>query len=303
MRGTWRRMRSTKRRVGDSDSNGEGARPVAEKMYRVEGFCPDNETLARRLQAGDVHAAALLLSQNEDYLTRLASELCANYDVSSLIEDLKQEGAVALIDAAGRFDAESGAKLLTFSTPAIRSAMLDHLAEASLSVCLPTNRYHRLRRVAYLVTTQESSASEEDLCRSICDEMGVSRKVARELMEEYRGLFRFASLDDDAFTVSHGGDPAPAYDRYMRKKLLRKLMDELLKPRERNVIIYHLGLERAEGMTFEELAIRLNFNDPSAAQKAYERAIEKLRRHRDEGDLGVWVRAAEALREAEYAMR
>ena len=56
-------------------------------------------------------------------------------------------------------------------------------------------------------------------------------------------------------------------------------------------------------MTFEELAIRLNFNDPSAAQKAYERAIEKLRQHRDEDDLGVWVRAVEALREAEYAMR
>ena len=149
---------------------------MAEKMYHVEGVCPDNETLARRLQAGDVHAAALLLSQNEDYLTRLASELCASYDVPSLIEDLKQEGAVALIDAVGRFDAVSGAKLLTFSTPAIRSAMLDHLAEASLPVCLPPNRYHRLRRVAYLVITQEGSASEEDLHRSVCNELGVRGK-------------------------------------------------------------------------------------------------------------------------------
>ena len=193
---------------------------MAEKMYRVDGSCPDNEALTRRLQAGDAHAAALLLSQNEDYLTRLASELCERYDVPSLTEDLKQEGAVALVDAAGRFDAESGAKLLTFSTPAIRSAMLDHLAEASLPVCLPTNRYHRLRRVAYLVTAQEGNASEEDLCRSVCDELGVSRKVARELLEDYRVLFRYVSLDDDAFTVTRGGDPAPAYDRYMRKKAL-----------------------------------------------------------------------------------
>ena len=89
----------------------------------------------------------------------------------------------------------------------------------------------------------------------------------------------------------------------MRKRLLRKRMDEVLTPRERNVIIYHLGLGRAEGMTFEELAIRLNFNDPSAAQKAYERAIEKLRRHRNKGELGVWIRTVEALHETERSMR
>lgn len=268
-------------------------------MYRVDGPCPDNEKLARQLQAGDEHAAALLLSQNEGYLTATAKELCRRSGAFALTEDLIQEGAAALIDAAKRYDADSGAKLLTYAASAIRSAMLDHLAGCSLPMSLPPERYHQLRRVAYLSAMEETAATEGSLLQRICDELGVSKKVAGELLTEYRTLFQCEQLGDHVFSITRGGDPARAYDRYMRKRLAVKLLDEVLKPRERNVIIYHLGLEQPKGMTFEELAVRLNFNDPSAAQKAYERAIAKLRAHRDEGELGVWLRAVEAIREAE----
>ena len=69
-------------------------------MYTVAGDCPSNEELALRIQGGDKNAAELLLSQNEGYITELAlkhSEWCE-------LEDLKQEGAMALLAAAKRFD-------------------------------------------------------------------------------------------------------------------------------------------------------------------------------------------------------
>ena len=45
---------------------------MSRNMYTVAGDCPDNEALALRIQAGDKQAAALLLSQNEGYITKLA---------------------------------------------------------------------------------------------------------------------------------------------------------------------------------------------------------------------------------------
>ena len=69
-------------------------------MYRCDDFCPSNEELAQRIQDGDPQAAPLLLSQNEGYLTMLATSYCEQFSQDFLVDDLKQEGALALLDAA-----------------------------------------------------------------------------------------------------------------------------------------------------------------------------------------------------------
>ena len=91
-------------------------------MYAAAGDCPGNEELALRIQAGDKNAAELLISQNEGYITKLARE----YTPWCELEDLKQEGALALLDAARRFDPICGTKLLTYATPMIETSMSDY---------------------------------------------------------------------------------------------------------------------------------------------------------------------------------
>ena len=51
-------------------------------------------------------------------------------------------------------------------------------------------------------------------------------------------------------------------------------------------------------MTFAELAVCLNYNDPSAAEKVFLRAVKKLREHLETGEYGVWVSASQAIQEA-----
>ena len=117
----------------------KGGCPMSMNMYTVAGDCPSNEELALRIQGGDKNAAELLLSQNEGYITELAlkhSEWCDP-------EDLKQEGAMALLEAVGRFDPARGTKLLTYATPAMESAMLDYGSHDSLTISIPSDRYHR----------------------------------------------------------------------------------------------------------------------------------------------------------------
>ena len=54
----------------------------------------------------------------------------------------------------------------------------------------------------------------------------------------------------------------------------------MLTPRELNLVRIYLGIGQPDevGMTFQELAIYLNYNGPSGAGKAYKAALRKLKR-------------------------
>ena len=264
-------------------------------MYTAAGDCPGNEKLVLRMQSGDRNAAELLISQNEGYLTKLARE----YTSWCELEDLKQEGALALLDAARRFDSAYGTKLLTYATPAMEAAMMDYAAQYFSALSIPVSRYNQLRRVAYLCAEGWDS-SDAELVKVVCGELNVSAKVAGALIKEYRTLFCVRQLGDDVFSVSCGGDPAVAYDRLMRRTLLMQRMEEVLTPRELNLVRSYLGIGQRDddGMTFQELAIRLNYNGPSGAEKAYKAALRKLKKDLYVGAYGRWLSAQKAIRAA-----
>ena len=268
-------------------------------MYRCDDLCLSNEELALRIQGGDPQAAPLLLSQNEGYLTMLATSYCEQFSQDFLVDDLKQEGALALLDAATRFDPSYGTKLLTYATPAIETAMRDCAAQGSFSLSLPLDRYYQLRQVAFLYATHEQDA-EADILTAIQEKLEVSAKVAKRLLEEYHTVFQIESLGDRVFDLGCGGDPARAYDRFMRRTLLLQRMEEVLSPRELNLVRCYLGIGQPneQGMTFQELAIRLNYNGPSGAEKAYKNAIRKLRKQLNGGAYGQWLSIQKAIQAA-----
>ena len=212
---------------------------------------------------------------------------------------MKQEAALALLDAAGRFDPAYGTKLLTYATPAIEAALSDYAARYSSSLSIPISRYNQLRRVAYLCAEGWDS-SDAELVKVVCGELNVSAKVAGALIKEYRTLFCVRQLGDDVLSVSCGGDPAVAYDRFMRRTLLLQRIEEVLTPREINLVRSYLGIGQPDevGMTFQELVIWLNYNGPSGAEKAYKAALRKLKKDLYTGTYGRWLFAQKAIRAA-----
>ena len=268
---------------------------MLKNMYTVAGNGPCNEELALRIQAGDKNAAERLVSQNEGYLTELARA----YTPWCETEDLKQEAALALLDAARHFDPAHGTKLLTYATPVMEAALSDYAARYSSSLSIPISRYNQLRRVAHLCAEGWNS-SDAKLVKVVCGELNVSAKVAGALIKEYRTLFCVRQLGDDVFSVSCGGDPAVAYDRLMRRTLVMQRMEEVLTPRELNLARSYLGIGQPDevGMTFQELAIRLNYNGPSGAEKAYKAALRKLKKDLYGGVYSRWLSAQKAIRSA-----
>ena len=215
------------------------------------------------------------------------------------MEDLKQEAALALLDAAGRFDSAYGTKLLTYATPAIEAALSDYAAQHAFPLSVPTSRGSQIRTVAHL-RAEAQNTSDAELVKAVCRELNVSAKVAGALIKEYRTLFCVRQLGDDVFSVSCGGDPTVAYDHLMRRMLLMQRMEQVLTPRELNLVRSYLGIGQRDddGMTFQELAIRLNYNGPSGAEKAYKAALRKLKKDLYVGAYGRWLSAQKAIRAA-----
>ena len=264
-------------------------------MYTVAGNGPCNEELALRIQAGDKNAAERLVSQNEGYLTKLARA----YIPWCETEDLKQEAALALLDAARHFDPAHGTKLLTYVTPAIEAALSDYASRYAFLLSVPTSRGSQLRTVVHLCA-ETQDASESELTKAVCEKLKVSSKAAEALLKEYHALCCARQLGDDVFSVSCGGDPAVAYDRLMRRTLLMQRIEQVLTPRELNLARSYLGIGQPDevGMTFQELAIRLNYNGPSGAEKAYKAALRKLKKDLYGGAYGRWLSAQKAIRAA-----
>ena len=268
---------------------------MTKNMYTVAGDGPCNEELALRIQAGDKNAAERFIAQNEGYLTELARA----YTPWCEMEDLKQEAALALLDAARHFDPAYGTRLLTYATPAIEAALSDYAARYAFPLSVPTSRGSQLRTVAYFCAEAQDT-SEAELTKAVCEKLNVSAKVAGTLIKEYRTLCGARQLGDDVFSISCGGDPAVAYDRMMRRTLLMQRIEEVLTPRELNLVRSYLGIGQPDevGLTFQELAIRLNYNGPSGAEKAYKAALQKLKKDLYGGAYSRWLSAQKAIRAA-----
>ena len=251
-----------------------------------------NEELALAFQLGDIGAGAELLRNVEGLIRHQASKMCQD---DSLLEDLLQEGRVAALAAARDYDGERGALFSTYALPRIRAAMVEYLAKASLSVSIPAGRYLQLQRVGKLM---KSSAEEKDQLAVICQGMGVSMGVAQALRKDFFSFWNgAASLDEiNQMGSDFTSDPAYVYEQRLLLGGMATALDEL-PSRERNLILRYLGLE-GKAMTFQELAVLLNYNGPSSAEKAYRRAVEKLKAALWEGEYGQYRRARQIVERA-----
>ena len=92
--------------------------------------------------------------------------------------------------------------------------------------------------------------------------------------------------------------PEKAYEQRLLSQHLNHLIETALTARERSVLTLHLEFGPDAPRSFTELAALLNYNDPIAAQKVYDRAITKLRAGLDSGEYGEWEKAKAAIREA-----
>lgn len=128
-----------------------------------------NEQLAARIQAGENvgNNMAILYDQVKDFIHAMAYK----YHGQGELEDLEQEGFLALYDAIDHYEADQGVKFLTYASHWIRQRMQKYIQNTGSPLRLSAGRQEAIRKYRKFCTEfqaeQGCKPTEAELCRSL----------------------------------------------------------------------------------------------------------------------------------------
>lgn len=128
-----------------------------------------NEQLAVRIRAGENVGdnMAILYDQVKDFIHAMAYK----YHGQGELEDLEQEGFLALYDAIDHYEADQGVKFLTYASHWIRQRMQKYIQNTGSPLRLSAGRQEAIRKYRKFCTEfqaeQGCKPTEAELCRSL----------------------------------------------------------------------------------------------------------------------------------------
>ena len=128
-----------------------------------------NEQLAARIRSGENvgNNMAALYDQVKDFIHAMAYK----YHGQGELEDLEQEGFLALYDAIDHYEADQGVKFLTYASHWIRQRMQKYIQNTGSPLRLSAGRQEAIRKYRKFCTEfqaeQGCKPTEAELCRSL----------------------------------------------------------------------------------------------------------------------------------------
>lgn len=145
--------------------------------------------LTRLVQAGDKDAKRKLIEAN----MRLVINIAKNYKNRSVpLEDLIQEGAIGLMQAAERYDPNKGFRFSTYATHWIRQAIGRAIDNKARTIRVPAHVNQFLRRVERERQMVAKELGTEPTIEQLATAMGVTPRKLAVLMQTSQELL---SLD------------------------------------------------------------------------------------------------------------
>ena len=151
-----------------------------------------NEELVARIKAGIDTADNMLLlwKQNKGMICKIARKYSAYAD----IEDLQQEGYLALYPAIDGFNQDNGNKFLSYATAVIEQRIRRYIYSNSSTVRIPEQERMKMYEYKKMVNAFETYLGRKPTRQEISSNIGLSDKVIRELEKTVR-MGQIASLD------------------------------------------------------------------------------------------------------------
>ena len=244
-----------------------------------------NEELVIRIQAGeDVgNNMALLYGQVKNFIRSIAWK----YRGSGEMEDLEQEGYLALYPAIDNFDPDAGCKFLTYAAPWIRQAMRRYLQNCGGCVRLPAHCLEQLQKMQKYQAEYSGQHGREPSDAEICHFMGLTLEQVEGLREN-ACMMNLRSLEAPV-TGRDGSEDATAgelvasaesleedvIERIQREECSREVwacVDEL-EPEQAAII-----RARYQYSATLEQAGRLNGLTATEARAQHDKGLRRLRR-------------------------
>jgi RNA polymerase primary sigma factor len=237
-------------------------------------------SLTRAVQRGDLAAKQRLIESN----MRLVINIAKTYRNRTIpLEDLIQEGAIGLMQAAERFDPDKGFRFSTYATHWIRQAIGRAIDNKSKAIRLPAHVSQSLRKVererARLVRELGYEPSPDELAAVL----GITAKKLLALLQSSQELLSLDMTVGDSGGMTLGGlirdtgniDPeALMLDQEVLRELQR-ILNELTE-REQRVMRMRFRLEDDDASMQDEIAKEMKLSRERVRQIEVQ-AIKKLR--------------------------
>jgi RNA polymerase primary sigma factor len=236
--------------------------------------------LTRAIQCGDIKAKQRLIESN----MRLVINIAKSYRNRAIpIEDLIQEGAIGLIQAAERFDPDKGFRFSTYATHWIRQSIGRAIDNKGKAIRLPAHVSQSLRKIekekAKLALQLGHEPCPEDLAKAI----GISPKKLHMLLQSAQEMLSLDMSVGESGTTTLGGllrdtknnDPEAAMlDRELALELQRIMLE--LSDKEQKVMQLRFHIDGSENAPPEDVARDLKLSRERVRQIEVQ-AIKKLR--------------------------
>lgn len=260
----------------------EGVPSYLSRLTQAKLLSPEEEAdLTKAVQNGDKEARQKLVESN----MRLVINIAKSYRNRTIpLEDLIQEGAIGLMQAAERFDPDKGFRFSTYATHWIRQSIGRAIDNKSKAIRLPAHVSQSLRRIEREKTRLMRELGTEPSTEQLAQAIGISPKKLLTLIQSSQELLSLDMSLGDGSGMTLGGllkdnsqaDPESLYFSQEMVVELQRIISEL-NDREQHVMRLRFRLDGSSEVSLQEdIAKEMKLSRERVRQIELQ-AIKKLR--------------------------
>lgn len=212
-----------------------------------------------KAKAGDISARNQVIENNIPLIKKISKKSITSSTLSD--SDLVQEGIFGLITAIEKFNPTLGYKFSTYASWWIKQAMFKAVSEQSYAVNIPVYIQETLSRYKKTKQEMEQKAQKEVSKKEVAKKMNLTEDKIDKFLNVYTKALSIESgtsltnnkeltlaeiIEDEKQNVEKD-----VLNNDLKKDIKKAL--EILKEKEKNVIVLRFGLNDEEKMTLEEI--------------------------------------------------
>lgn len=250
---------------------------VADRQYPELDAMSKEELLLAYKETGNEALKWPLVLRYVGLVKNIALQVRGVYSSFAQVDDIVNEGVLALLGAVDKFEPDKGVKFETFVSKRIRGAIIDL---ARRQDWVPRSVRRRAKEIDQAGTELFSELGRYPSDEEMSQRLGVStEQYQRDLANvSLRNLLSLESLfedrENDSFELADRASGGRPEDNYLRQELLESLTEGIESLRENEQTVVSLYYQK--NLSMKEIAQVMEVSEPRISQ-IHSRAIQKLR--------------------------